>query len=180
MTTTSVRPVEIEVDTPRNSNLHFRPLQRSIRGRFDWNRIREPQARLKSHEWPVPIPPQRLGIDADGNGYLVEPLHDEEHAAIREQIEDKLNEKLEPARQEFPGVHIPTWLFWIKRAVESGIARIVKGELPAVIDGTPKRNFIIADRKPNSADKLTAAIEAQTEAFNQLTAALTKVLAKGK
>jgi hypothetical protein len=175
----TTRPVEIEIDTDRNSNLYFRPLQRAIRGRFDWNRIREPQARLKAHEWPLPIPPQRLGIDAEGNGYLTEPLHDEEHAAIRERIEDKLGQKLEPARQTFPAAHLPTWLYWLKRAVESGIARLVHGQLPTEIEGTPKKNFIHAEAPPNSADKLTVALQEQTAAFKELTAALTKAL-KGK
>lgn len=159
--------VEIEIDGPCNENLHFRPLQRAVRGRFDLNRVGEPMARMKSVEWPRPIPSQRLGIDADGSGYILEPLHDAENAAMRERIE-KQGMKLAPACETFDDVHLPTWLFWIKRAVESGVARVVAGTLPQRIDGTPKRNFIVDRPAQSTGDRLAAAIERQNELFERL------------
>ena len=40
--------IQIEIDGKHNENLHFRPLQRTIRGRFDFNRIGEPMAKLEA------------------------------------------------------------------------------------------------------------------------------------
>lgn len=164
--------VEIEIDGQHNECLQFRPLQRSIRGRFDMNRVGEPNAKTKgATEWPVPIPSQRLGVNPDGTGYVLEPLHDAECEALLERIKSK-GMSVEPAVQEFEGIDVPTWLFWLKRAVESGLAKVVKGKLPDTIDGTPRKDFINAPPQPSNTDKLTAALEAQTAAFNKLIEAL--------
>lgn len=166
-----MQTVEIEIDGSHNEHLHFRPLQRSVRGRFDFNRIGEPMARIKATEWPLPIPSQRIGIEANGTGYIIEPLHDAEHAPIREKIE-KTGKKLEPALQSFDNIHVPSWMYWIQRAVESGIARVVSGKLPAKIEGTPKKSFIFAEPEPSTTDKLTAAIDRQTAVFEKLISVL--------
>jgi hypothetical protein len=171
-----VQAVEIEVDTEHNSNLFFRPLQRNVRGRFDWSRLHEPMARVKAHEWPTPLPGQRLGVDAKGVGYIAEPLHDEQHAPTKERIEGKLHRKLEPAKQTFDNVHLPSWYYWMQRAVEAGIAQVVSGKLPDDIGGKPKKDFIFAEPERSDTDKLTAAIEQQTEAFRELTAAIGSLL----
>jgi hypothetical protein len=168
---TMVKSVEIEIDGQHNEALHFRPLQRNIRGRFDLMRIGEPMAKVKASEWPVPIPSQRLGIDRDGTGYILEPLHEAEFAPLREKIEGQ-GMRLEPKLQEFDGVHLPSWLFWIKRAVESGLAKIVNGELPLTIEGEPVKNFVIGKREDSPVDKLTAAIERQNVLFEKLLARL--------
>ena len=131
------------------------------------NRVAEPMARLKSAELPLPIPGQRLGIDPDGTGYIHEPLHDEQFAPIREKIA-KAGMSLEPPVQEFTGIDLPTWTFWLAKAVECGIAKVVSGKLPERIDGEPKRNFLFADPKPSPVDKLTAAIERQSALFERL------------
>ena len=164
---TKTTPVEIEIDGQHNENLYFRPLQRSVRGRFDLNRIGEPTARMKSVDFPHPIPSQRIGIEADGSGYITEPLHDAEHAALRERIE-KQGKKLPPKCETFDDVDLPTWLYWIKRAVESGVAKVVGGQLPKHIDGTPKLNFIVDRPKETTGDRLAAALERQNVLFEKL------------
>jgi hypothetical protein len=169
------QPVEIEIDGPRNEALHFRPLQRNLRGRFDLNRVGEPLARMRAQAWPLPVPSQRIGIDPAGNGYIVEPLHEPAFAPIRERIE-KAGRRLEPALQTFDAVHVPTWLFWITRAVQCGIARVVSGKLPDKIDGKPTMNFITGDPSPTAADKLTAVLERQSAAFEGLAAAIGKLV----
>jgi len=156
-----VKAVEIEVDGEHNENLIFAPLQRSIRGKFDMLRVAEPMAKMKASEWPEPIPSQRLGIEPDGTGYLREPIHDEEHAPIREKIE-KAGMSLEPALTEFGEVDATTWLHWIKLAVESGLAKVVSGKLPDKIDGKPRMNFLLNEPKPSTTDRLATAIEQQT------------------
>jgi hypothetical protein len=94
-----MKSVEIEIDGPHNEALRFRPLQRSIRGRFDLMRIGEPMATVKAQEWP-PIPSQRIGISEEAVGYIYEALHDAEHAPLREKIE-RLWQRLEPQLTEF-------------------------------------------------------------------------------
>lgn len=159
--------LEVEIDGPHNEQLHFTPLQRNIRGKFDFMRMGEPMARIKAVEWPVPIPSQRLGVDADGIGYIAEPLHDAKHAPIKEKIEAQ-GMKLEPALQTFEGIDLTTWLFWIKQAVEAGLAKVVSGKLPDKIEGKPKMNFVLNEPPANALDKLTVAIEKQTAMFARL------------
>lgn len=172
-----VQAVEIEIDGQHNEKLFFAPLERPIRGRFDMSRIAEPMAKIEASKWPVPIPSQRVGIDPDGNGYLIEPLHDPEHAPIKEKIAKK-GKRLEPAIQNFDNVHLPTWLFWMKRAVDSGLARITKGKLPETIEGTPKLDFINAPREPSTTDRIQKTLEAQTAAFDRLATAIEKLASK--
>ena len=151
--------IEIEIDGKRNEALRFRPLQRTIRGRFDLNRVAEPQARMKTTEWPEPVPSQRIGIDLDaGTGFVLEPIH--QNPVLKSRIE-KRGLQLAAEREEFKNVDLPTWLFWIKRAVDSGLAKVVVGELPAKIEGEPQMDFIVS-RKADTNDRLAAAIEANT------------------
>jgi hypothetical protein len=166
--------IEIEVAQP-NTNFHFRPLQRTVRGRFEMAAVPEPMAKIEASNWPLPIPGQRLGIDREGIGYIIEPLHEAGNAPIREKIE-KRGAKLEPAQTLYEAIDLPTWHYWLKRAVDSGLCRIVAGKLPDAIEGTPRKNFILADPGPTAGDKLTAAIEAQTAAFAGLTAAIGELL----
>jgi hypothetical protein len=148
--------VEIEIDGAANECLHFRPLQRSVRGRFDFSRLREPMAGTMRSAWPDAIPSQRIGI-AGGDGYLLEPLHTQEHSQTRERIEGQ-GMKLADARETFTGIHRATWLHWMKRAVESGIAKVVSGKLPDHIEGEPQLSFI-TKREPSDTSRLATAIE---------------------
>lgn len=165
--------LEIEIDGGANESLFFAPLQRRIRGRFDVNRVAEPLARMKARDWPQPIPGQRLGINLEsGEAYLAEPLREPQHAAIRDRVE-RLG-KVGPDSEPFGIVHLPTWLHWLKRAVGSGIARVVKGELPTKIDGEPRRSFIHAEPAPSTNDRLAAAIDANTRMLGELLKTLRK------
>ncbi|MCH8923229.1 MAG: hypothetical protein IIA67_08800 [Planctomycetes bacterium] len=164
--------VEIEIDGKENECLHFRPLQRSIRGRFDFARLREPMAGTLRSTWPEAIPSMRLGI-AGSDGYLLEPLYDDEHKQTREKIEGQ-GMKLADAKETFADIDLPTWLFWIKRAVESGIAKVVSGKLPDRIEGEPQLSFI-TKREPSDTARLATAIERTNELLGELVKA-----AKGK
>ena len=146
--------IEIEVDGPRNECLVFRPLQRRLRGRFDLNRVAEPLAAMRRTQWPDVIPGKRLGVDTETReAYIAEPLHSPEHAATRERIEAR-GMRLPPERETFPDVDLPTWLTYMKQAVDAGVARVTTGELPAKIEGKPRRSFIIAPAEPDPRDQL--------------------------
>ncbi len=165
--------VTIEVDGSRNECLHFRPLQRRVRGRFDYYRDSEPMAKVAGGEEPNPIPGQRIGFDTDtGTGFILEPLHEPEFRAIRERIEAK-GFRLPPEREEFPQADAATWLYWLAGAVKAGLAKVVDGKLPEKINGKPRLNFITAETD-TATDRLAAAVERQNELF----AALLDVLKK--
>lgn len=159
--------IEIEVNGKNNNNLFFGPLGRSIRGRFELSKAtsHHPAASVLTNRWSEPIPGQRIGIDTDtGEGFIVEPLHEDEHTAIRDRI--KKTSKIEPPKQTFERVHAPTWLYWIKRAVDAGLAKVTAGKLPATVEGAKMDLFI--PRHVNALDKLTAAMDRQTEMFSKL------------
>jgi hypothetical protein len=148
--------IEIEVDGTRNENLLFLPLARRVRGRFEFRRVKEPLAMVKATGWPgdMTIPGQRMQLNLEtGAGYILEPLHDAEHVATADKIRRE-GFALAKAREEFKAVHVPTWLYWIKRAVESGTARVVQGKLPEKVEGKPRTDFFGAHPTEDPRDKL--------------------------
>ena len=146
--------LEIELDGPHNECLHFRPLARSLRGKFDLNRCCEPQARMMTTRFPKPIPGLKLGIDTDtAQGYLIDPLHDAEHAPTREQIEG-MGLKIGKRRETFDSVHVSTWLFWMQRAVQGGWATLVEGKFPDKLADEPQKSFITKPQ-PDKRDALS-------------------------
>ena len=96
----------------------------------------------------------------------MEPLHDEEHSATREKIERK-GMSIAPEKGTFEGVDIDTWAYWIAKAIDAKVARIVSGELPAFDASKARRSFITAD-EPDPTDRLAAAVEAQTLVLKKL------------
>ena len=137
--------IEITIDGPRNDNLRFPPLQRTLRGTFDLNRVNEPLARMKYTEFPRPIPGLVIVVDAEKKtGEIRDPLHDAEHAAIREKIQS-MSMKLGPAVERFENIDANTWLFWMRRAVASGTCKIVSGKFPAIDEKKARKDFIMPE-----------------------------------
>jgi hypothetical protein len=166
--------LEIELDGPRNENFFFDPLNRRVRGRWDWNRVDEPQARMMTSVYPRPIPGQRLALDlATGTGYVIEPLrnpNDADAALCKERIEAN-GMRIGPERETFTDVHKPTWLFRMKQLVDAGFGKIVRGAFPADFGGEPRLTFLSQPpRDPTMV--LAAAVEKQTAAFERLIAVL--------
>lgn len=158
--------VVIEIDGPRNECLQFRPLQRRVRGAFDFMRDPEPMAKVAAGQQPNPVPGQRLGFDYDkGVGFLEEPLRHDEHTVTRERIEAK-GFRIPPAREEFEDADACTWTFWLQQAVEAGVARVVDGKFQKV-NGEPRRNFLTVPT-PSVTDRLAAALERQNLLFDLL------------
>jgi len=134
--------LQIQVDDPKNRSLHFPPLQKRIRGTVDLLRTTDFDAQRLRSTWPDAVPGQILQLEGD-RATIIEPLHEPKHARIRERIEAQ-GKRLPPARQEFEGVDVATWAYWMSRAVDDGIARIVSGTLPTY-SGQPKKRFLGVD-----------------------------------
>jgi hypothetical protein len=135
--------IEVEVGDERGGSLFFSPIGKRVRGRFDPAKLGTGADEV-AKEIKGPVPGQVIGYDpATGEGYVREPLHDPRHEIIRERIARKWG--IPPAKQTFRG-DAPTWLFWLKRAVESGLARVVKGTIPTDVPGKPQTRFITSDQ----------------------------------
>ncbi|MGE3313999.1 MAG: hypothetical protein AB7O26_02705 [Planctomycetaceae bacterium] len=134
----STNVIEVEIDVARNRNLYFVPIDRNVRGRFDWRRVADKHGPELRDQWgEEPLPGQTISLDVENqSGAILEPL-----AAVPEfkkRVEAR-RESLAPARQEFANVNPAAWLYWIKAAVEAGKARLLKGKLPETIDYKPAR-----------------------------------------
>ena len=167
--------VAIEFDTPLNSNLYFTPIQRDIRGRFDINRVNEPNAGQLRSRYPMPIPGEVVEYDfSTGEGFITEPLHEERYAAIREQIE-KQGMSLRKERRIAFAVDPASFAHWMGGLVQSGDAKLLSGSWPSSVPGKPKLRFHSAEQA-DPMDKLTAAIERQAEGQAKMLELLTAAL----
>lgn len=179
--------VEIEADAGQGRAVFFPPLQRAVRGRLVIGQCPEADGGLM-RTWSAPVPGMVIGLTADGVGFLRDPLAPEaarsvvvevagvqggprpvivqDESANRTRVE-KAGLRLGPAREEFPGADVPTWMWWMKRCVEAGLARVISGQLPETISGNPKRSFVTPER-PDPQQTLAGVIEGN----NKLLAAL--------
>lgn len=143
--------VELEFDAENNGSYHFRPAQRSLRGRFD--AVRLPDAGKVRTRFPRPIPGQRLGFNfATNECYIREPLYDAEHAAVRKELEK--NWRLEPERQLLP-VDAATFVYWTQEAMKAGKLRPVMGQFPTKVAGEPTKRFRFVE-EPSEVAQLTS------------------------
>lgn len=144
--------IEIEVANDANADLFYLPLGKRLRGKVDFLKVNEAEAIKLAREYPQGIPGQRLVIDTEaGTAAVVEPLHEPQHAAVREKVAAK-GFGLPPAREEAAGVDVPTAVYWLKRAVDSGLARLVRGGIPKV-DGKPRKRFMTTGDDPAEDDR---------------------------
>lgn len=151
--------VSIEVDSPRCGNALFPPADKTVRGRFSFQRVAKHSrdALLRHQEWGEhEFPGQVVAVTEDGKvGLVLEPMHEDQHAVARERLA-KRGMKLEPSRQEFPLADDESrrrWLWAMKRLVDSGVAKVVSGSFPRDLQAPPP--------KPSAdpLERLTVAIE---------------------
>lgn len=166
--------VEIEADSARNGYLQFQPADCRVRGKMDLLRVPEPKAKMLTDLWPNPIPGQRLRFNLEtGEASLIEPLRFEENQVTRERL-TKAGYQIAPEVQKFDNAHPATWLYWMKRAVETGYARLTAGQFPAKLPGKPENKSFFAQPE-GTQQSLAAAIgelSATVKAQTQLLAAL--------
>jgi hypothetical protein len=133
--------LEVEVDAPKDSHLWFPPIGAAVRGRLDLMRLvkRDPHAAMLTSHFPKGVPGQRIHIDlAAKQCSIVEPLHDAEWADCKRELERR-SLPIPQAVELHPGAHVPDWLWGVKRAIDAGYVRIVKGELPDDLGEETKR-----------------------------------------
>lgn len=152
--------LEVEVDTPKDSNLYFPPIGEAVRGRLDFLRLsrRSVNAIQLSIPFPNGVPGQRIRVDlAEKRCSISEPLHDPEWGSAKKEIE-KRGLPIPTAEETYPGAHVPDWLHAIRRAVEAGYVRIVRGELPRDLGEETKVPEVLdpADKK---IDRLCTLVE---------------------
>lgn len=137
--------IEIEVDSPRNESLSFPPLQQEVRGRFLFHRVAEPMAMSKAEEWGTEIPGQRIGLNVQAKeGYVKDMLHDPQYQDAKRKVEAH-KFKLPSPLEKYPlktQDEIATWIYWMQRVVDAGIAKVISGRLPEKYEGTPRKNFL--------------------------------------
>lgn len=132
--------VEIVVDNGKNGDLLFHPAGERVRGAFSPARVASEDIGQLVRDFPDGIPGQVIAFDpATNTGFIRDPLASAEHAQTRAAVERRLGGLSgQPARVEypaaerqFPNADAATWLGWMGRAVRSGLAKIVKGKVPA-------------------------------------------------
>jgi hypothetical protein len=155
--------IEIEADEKHNRSMFFLPLQRPIRGRLDFGREADPEAIRLTRDFPTPIPGQRIFFDPDREeAAVVEPLHGDEHKALRELIASKNLGALDPERVTVPAPKDThrTFYYWLRRAIDAGLARVVRGTIPDMeeiqkrMKGRIQKSWIVPDRGPDRKDRI--------------------------
>jgi len=162
----------IEAASERGANLYFPPLMKTIRGRFDAQRMaaRNPDAAKLLNQWPKPVPGQRIELDtASGVGRIVEPVRLDEFRDVRELFDKRAIAVPEDETHEH--VHVPSWLHCMKDAVDAGLAEVVEGKFPAKIDGKRLKSFITPD-EPDENETLRASLAANTAAMKDAVEAI--------
>lgn len=182
--------IEIEVDTGTNGDLLFHPLGERVRGRFDLLNVSGDTTALRD-DFRKGVPGQVIAFDpATNTGYVREPLHSTEHAETREAIAKRQNRSPDvlgrevgfgQAVKEFRGAHAGTWLGWMRRAVASGLARVVNGKLPEIDPADMKKELHFtprSDPKDATINQLLALLTAKLSPQERKD--LASVLASGK
>ena len=128
--------VEIEVDSPKNGSLVFAPIQKKVRGRYDDSRVIAEYVKRDARKYPGQV----IGLDLEsGVGYIRETLHEDRYESLRIRLSQQWS--IPQERREYQSTDVPTWLHWMRRAVDGGLARVVKGVLPEKIEGTPRKEW---------------------------------------
>lgn len=154
---------EIEVNTGTNSNVLYGPITEAVRGRVvvDQKMPRAKRNRLEALKI-TEIPGQRIGVTAEGERYVAEPLRDDEHSDLRKMIV-KRGLEIADARKTYQTHDAKVWGDEMKRLVDGNHATLVSGSLPKTLGDRP--NFFTGRPLPGPSnnDRLAVAIEKLTD-----------------
>lgn len=166
---TKSKVVEVEMVTPNNRQVYFKPIGHKLRGRMDFTTARTRKEEDARKAWPEPVPGQRVCLDlGTGERYVREPLYDEDCEQTRAKIIRK-GYGLPPKRADYGGENMATWVHHLHKLINAGLARVVEGELPNVedFDEEPRTRFITSEKKSDEA-RLTETIIPLTKAVERL------------
>lgn len=147
--------LEIEINNATNGDLLFHPAGERVRGRFDPARVAAEDIGALVRDFPSGIPGQVIAFDpATNTGFIRDSLTSAEHAKTREAIERRAGGlsgqparvEYPPAERQFPNAHAGTWLGWMRRAVASGAAKLVRGKLPESDPADMRRGFYFTEK----------------------------------
>lgn len=176
--------IQIEVRNGHNAGLLFKPTQTPVRGAIDFRATGDPELYALGMKFPDAVPGQRIVLDVDAKrGAVLETLNLPEHEGTRNRLADTLKAHSPLSGQlkfadsrDYPDVHVPTWLYWMQRAVSSGLAVLVSGDLDVPVEGEPRKDFLHA-RREDPGQKTVDALLRQNQ---QLIALLVESLPEGK
>ena len=143
-------PVTVEVASALNSNLWFRPCERILRGRFAIENV--PHGSTPDELAQIfrgnPLPGLYITVDpsrrtAEVRDPMGDPQRKDQLAEVVRRIkaarvvmawnEEPTFEKTD-RRENLSDTDIKTWLYWMRRAVDSGHAEVVHGSLPRLVE----------------------------------------------
>ena len=127
----------IEIANKQNRQAIFRPLNERLRGEWaNWN-INGKTMHSSVQLLPGPIPGIRLSVDTDQRTLRrYDPLGEDEHKDLWQKLQSHLKANDDHLKQGNPWpevlienadpTQIKTWLYWFRRMVDSGTARVVE------------------------------------------------------
>lgn len=133
----------VELDSPNNNNMLFRPLQRVLRGKFDPKRM---NGDGKAKHAPV-VPGLHIGVNPKTKvGRVYDPLKEErEYLRVRDGLKASHGWSDIIIVQEaiHNDIDVTTWLFWMKRMIENGTAHLITGSAPMLenLEGKPNTDM---------------------------------------
>jgi hypothetical protein len=175
----------IEVRNKMNAGLHWKPTQTTLRGALDFRATGDPEFFALSMKLPDGVPGQCIRLDTgERRAVIYDPLNLPEHESTRNRLEQTikaaspLSGRLKFAEsQDFKEVDLPTWVYWLKRAVEAGYAVVLSGNLDAVkVEGPVRKEFLHAKRE----DPKERTVEALLKQNQALIALLVEHLPEAK
>lgn len=187
-----LKSVEVEFCADNGQKVFFKPTRRPERGRIDFAMAKSEHYREMHKVWKEAVPGKIAGVTEEGQKYIRDPLHDKQYSKLAAIMKAR-GQALPEEREVFASESILTWLFWLRRAVDAGLAKIISGELPSIeqLDSRkrrprderfPRRSFILeepAEESPTehltkAMEQLSSSVAAQTAVMQQLLAKLTK------
>jgi hypothetical protein len=147
--------LELTIETARDGNLYVPCAGVLLRGAKNFLRIARHRVNVAEllGDYPRGIPGTIVKIDVNaGRVWLVEPLRSDEYEPERLKLEEagiKVPRTIEVACDS-----LPAWLHEMKRAVDAGYAKVVRGEFPEDLGEEPKRPGEVDEQSDKSEDKI--------------------------
>jgi len=152
--------IVLEIASKNNANYVWNPTQDTLRGRYCLHNLKGQSSIIGLFNFPDTIPGIRVVIKPrEKLAKIYDPL--EQNKELLNEI-NKVNKSIfhsevthypEKKYELRDNDHVATWLYWAFRAVDSGHAIVLEGELPNLKQiasiGVPQREFYdtVAKRK---------------------------------